>query len=92
MVYWIMAKLDSEDLQAIKDLMKQTLEEGVEEFGLVTKADIKHLPTKDEFYGSQDNLIAELKTIRQEQPLLSRRVSEHEDRISALEVNLSTAK
>jgi len=45
-----MAKLDSDDLKAIKELIEVTVEDVIEKKELVTEADISHLPTKDEFY------------------------------------------
>ena len=80
-----MAKLDSDDLKAIKDLIEATVEDVIEKNELVTKSDISHIPTKDEFYGKMDEVMGELKTIREEQTLLSHRVSDHEDRIEKIE-------
>jgi len=62
-----MAKLDKDDLQAIKELMDQTLQEGIEKYDLVTKEDISHLPTKEEFYKSQSELMGELQTMRDQE-------------------------
>ena len=83
-----MANLDSEDLKAIKDLIEVTIEDVIEKKELVTKSDLSHLPTKDEFYTKMDEVMGELKTIREEQPLLSHRVSNHEDRIEKIESQL----
>ena len=44
-----MATLDNDDLTALKSLMEVTIGEAIEE-KLVTKDDVGHLPTKDEFY------------------------------------------
>jgi hypothetical protein len=60
-----MAKLDSVDLKAIIDLIEVTVEEVVERKELVTKYDLSHLPTKDEFYGKMDEVIGELKPTRE---------------------------
>jgi len=43
------------------------------------------LPTKDDFFKSMDEVMGELKTIREEQALISHRVTDHEDRITDLE-------
>jgi len=75
-----MATLDNDDLKAIKNLMEVTIDEAVEE-KLVTKEDISHLPTKDEFYSKMDEVMGELKTIREEQALQSQHLSDHDDRI-----------
>ena len=42
-----MAKLDSDDLKAIKNLIEVTVEEVIERKELVTKSDLSHLSTKD---------------------------------------------
>ena len=66
-----MAKLDNEDLKAIKDLIEVTIEEVIERKELVTKDYLSHLPTKDEFYTKMDEVMGELKDIREEQALQS---------------------
>jgi hypothetical protein len=65
-----MATLDKDDLKAIQGLIEVTIDEAIEQ-KLVTKEDISHLPTKDEFYEKMDEVMGELKTIREEQTLLS---------------------
>ncbi|KKS77828.1 MAG: hypothetical protein UV74_C0002G0053 [Candidatus Woesebacteria bacterium GW2011_GWB1_43_14] len=47
-----------------------------------------NLPTKDEFFGSMDKLVTEIKASREEQTILSHRVSDHEDRIEKIENKL----
>jgi len=44
-----------------------------------------NLPTKDEFFGKMDEVMGELKTIREEQTVQSHQLSNHEDRIATLE-------
>ena len=83
-----MATLDKEDLKAIQNLIEVTVDEVIEKRELVTKSDLGHLPTKDEFYTKMDEVVGELKTIREEQTLLSHRVSDHEDRIEQIETHL----
>jgi hypothetical protein len=83
-----MATLDDDDLKAFKDLMQVTIEDAIEAKGLVTKEDISHLPTKDEFYGKMDEVMGELKTIREEQALQSQHLSDHDDRIEKIEDHL----
>ena len=83
-----MATLDNDDLKALKDLMEVTIEEAIETKGLVTKKDLSHLPTKDEFYTKMDEVMGELKAIREEQPLQSHKLSEHDDRIEKIESHL----
>ena len=86
-----MATLDNDDLKAIKALMEVTIEEAIETKGLVTKADISHLPTKDEFYTKMDEVMGELKTNREEQSLQSQHLSDHDDRIDKIESHLGTS-
>jgi hypothetical protein len=52
-----MATLDDDDLKAFKDLMQVTIEDAIESKGLVTKEDVSHLPTKDEFYTKMDEVM-----------------------------------
>ena len=82
-----LAKLDDDDLKAIKDLVEVTVEEVIENKGLVTNDDISHLPTKDEFHGAMDKVMGELKAIREEVSILGHQVSEHTDRLDRIESN-----
>jgi hypothetical protein len=82
-----MAILGDDDLQAIKGLIKVTIDEAIEE-KLVTKDDLRHLPTKDEFYTKMDEVMGELKTIREEQTLQSQHLSDHDDRLEKIEDHL----
>lgn len=79
--------LTNGDLKAIKDLMEITIEDKTEHF--VTKMDISHLPTKDEFYEETDKLMKELKDMREEQKVLTTKVyRDHEPRIKKVEKKL----
>ena len=71
-----MATLDDDVLKAFKDLMQVTIEDANETKGLVTKEDVSHLPTKDDFYTKMDEVLGELKTIREEQALQSQHLSD----------------
>ena len=64
--------LSKADLRSIKTLMEVTFDEKAER--LVTKDDISHLSTKKEFYSGTDELMGELKAIREAQEILSPRV------------------
>ena len=86
-----MAKLDNDDLIAIKDLIEVTVEDVIEKKELVTKSDISHLPTKDEFYGTMDKVMGELKAIREEVAVLGHQVAEYSDRLERIESNLDIA-
>ncbi len=55
-----MAKLDEEDLKAIKSWVKVTIDDAIENNGLVTKKDISQLPTKDEFYEQTGRILKRL--------------------------------
>jgi hypothetical protein len=57
-----MAKLDSEDLKAIKDLIGVTIEDKLDER---LDAKLSHLPTNDEFYTKMDEVMGELKVTRE---------------------------
>ena len=60
--------LTSKDLSNIRSLVRITLDDNQK---FVTKDDIKHLPTKEEFYSKMDDVMGELKVIREEQTVLS---------------------
>ena len=51
----------------------------------IVKEEIKNLPTKEEFFSKMDEVVGELKTIREEQIALFHQVSNHEDRLKTLE-------
>jgi hypothetical protein len=82
-----MATLDNDDLKAIKGLIEVTIDEAMEE-KLVTKDDIGHLPTKDEFYVKMDEVVGELKAAREEQAVQIHQLSDHADRLEKIESNL----
>ena len=82
-----MAKLDNDDLKAIKDLMEVTIDEAFKRKGAITQDHIGNLPTKDEFYGTMEKVMGELKAIRKEVAVLGHQVSEHDDRIDKLETD-----
>lgn len=72
----------------MKDVVKSTLNE---DESLVRKEDIKFLPTKEEFYTTEDKLITELKAVREEISVLSdlnRKVNDQEERINVIETKL----
>lgn len=83
--------LTNSDFKNIKDLVNQTIEERTEDL-LVTKEDIKHLPTKEEFFSMEDMIMGELKAVREEITTLSdlnRKVNDHEERIEKVEKKLN---
>ena len=66
-----MAKLDSNNLDAIKDLIEVTVGEAIKTNGMVTKEDTNHLSTENEFFGKMDDAMGKLKAIREEQTVQS---------------------
>lgn len=77
--------LTNDDLQNIKSLFKTTLDE---DDTLVRKDDIKHLPDKEDFYEKMDEVVGELRAVREEQPLQNEKLSNHEDRLEVIEEKL----
>jgi len=77
-----MATLDDQDLKAIRDLIDVELDQKLDE-KLGEK--LSHLPTKDEFYGKMDDVIGELKAMREEVSILSHQVADHGDRLEKIE-------
>lgn len=55
------------------------------------KVEIKtsQLPTKDEFYGKMDEVMGELKAIREEQTVFSAKVSNHGDQLEDQEIRIT---
>lgn len=74
--------LTKQDFNQLRVLIDERLDEKLDK-----KLDekLKFLPTKDQFYTKMDEVMGELKTIREEQSLLSHRRSNHEDRIVKIE-------
>jgi hypothetical protein len=72
------------DLREILEVNNEVLKlELRKEF--VTKEDIKHLPTKEDFYQMVDKIMKEIKAMREERAVLIHRISDHEDRIVRVE-------
>lgn len=49
---------------------------------------VKYLPTKQEFFGKMDEVVGELKAMREEVTLLSSRQSEHSDTLEDHETRI----
>lgn len=62
------------DLEQIKKLIHKEV-----------RINIKHLPTKDEFFTAMDKLSKQIKDLRDEFSALFFRVKDHEERITDLE-------
>ena len=69
----------------IIDAIKEAVGLVIEEKGLVTREDLKYLPTKEEFYSRMDEMMGELKTAREEQSGLSQNDRDQFDAIEALQ-------
>ena len=76
-----MAKLDDQDLKNIKSLIEITLDEKLEE---KFNEKLSHLPDKEEFYKRTDEMMTELKNIREEQTVLAQHSRDHTDNIEKL--------
>ena len=70
--------LTQKDLDEIEQIIDQKLDEKLDDR-------IRNLPTKDEFFNAMDEIMGELKTIREEHTILTNQVSEHGNRIEQLE-------
>ena len=66
--------LTQKDFDEIEKLLDKKLDEK-----------IKFLPTKDEFFSKMDEVMGELKTIREQQEIITGKTSDHDDRIEKLE-------
>lgn len=75
-------KLTQQDLDAIKELVGIEIDEKLEQ---KLEEKLKNFPTKEEFFSRMDEVMGELKVIREEVTVLSHQVSNHEDRITKVE-------
>ena len=76
----IKAMLTQKDLDEIEGIVDEKIENRT-----------RNLPTKDEFFGKMDEVMGELKAIREEQSALSnlnRKVNDQEDRLVKVEERL----
>lgn len=80
--------LTDEDLKAIKDLVKITIDEELEE---KLNEKLKYFPSKEDFFEKMDEIMGELKAMRESQEILTHKVYEdHEPRIKKIERRLQT--
>lgn len=77
--------ITSKDLKTLASVTKVVLEELIEEKELVTKEDLKYLPSKEEYFEREDKAMSKLKKIEEELSLISDHSSNHSDRIEKLE-------
>ena len=81
--------LTDTDFKHFEKLIKVTIEE---DETLVRKDDIKHLPSKEEFYEREDKIMNELKAVREEISILSdtnRKINDQEERLEKVEAKLN---
>lgn len=71
--------IDKDTMEVFSDFLIHKM---VEKF--VTKKDIQHLPTKEEFYSSQDNVMKELKDLRDEVTVSAHQTFRNSDEIKTL--------
>ena len=75
--------LTDDDLKSIRELLREEIREEVPQ---IVEEKVGYLPTKDEFYTKMDEVMGELKAIREEVTVFSKYSKDHEDRIKDLEV------
>lgn len=80
-----MATLDKDDLLAIKNLVDASVQDRFDE---IVSEKIGLLPTRDEYYTKIDEVVGEIKKVREEQPLQAARLLNHEDRLEKIESHL----
>lgn len=49
----------------------------------------KHLPTKDEFYEKMDEVVGEVRAMREEQTLIGQKLLDHSDQLESHEERIS---
>lgn len=74
--------LTTQDLKQIKIITEEVVEEKLEE---KLNEKLKYIPSTDLFLSKMAEIMGELKDIREEQTMLSYRVSNHSDDIAALQ-------
>lgn len=80
--------LSDSDLGAIKAIIEVAIDEKLDaklEEKLTEK--LKYLPSKEEFYSKMDEIMSELKKIREEHPVLTSQVANLNERVAVLEKN-----
>ena len=78
-------KIAEINLESIKQLIEVVVEQKLEEKKIATKDDLKHLPTKQDFYERTDKILSKLENIQQDNTVGSHQTSDHEERITLLE-------
>lgn len=70
--------LTQKDIDEIEHLIKTTVKE-----------EIKYLPTKDDFFTKMDEVMGELKAIREGQTLITGKISQHSDVLESHEARIT---
>jgi len=90
--------LTKSDLQQIGKLVKAILNAELFDFRgevkKIVKEQIKHLPTKDEFYTKMDKVITELQKVREEQTIQSGwkdEIADLDNRVKKIEKHVGIA-
>lgn len=73
------------NIKKLTSATRVVLEELIEEKGLITREDLKYLPSKEEYFAREDKMMGKLKKIEEEFTLLSNHSTGHTDRIEKLE-------
>jgi hypothetical protein len=73
------------------DLIRQVVSDVFDEKQVITREDIKHLPTKDEFYAETSKIYKKLEDIEEEKDVSSHQVSRNSDRLDRVEKHLNLA-
>lgn len=71
--------------------MEVVFDEKIIQKGLVTKDDISHLPTKEEYAKGQDEILGELQSLREAVDIVTSykdQIEDHESRIGEIENKL----
>lgn len=85
--------LTGADLKAIRELISTELDLKLEEkLELKLEEKLALFPTRQEFLTHMDQIMTELRTIRQEQEFQTYRLRDHEDRITSLEETVKPSK
>lgn len=84
--------LTKRDIAQLREIVEVSLEVKLDEvLDKKLEEKLSHLPSKKDFYEKMDEIMGELRTIRENQELISHKVYEdHEPRITKIEKKLRT--
>ena len=78
--------LTKKDLSAIRSIVEVTIDEALEK---KLNEKLKNYPNKEEFFSKMDEVMAELKTTREETTVLAHQLGRNTKRIEKIEGKLS---